>query len=326
MAYQLFLDSFSTSFSASRWVIKDAPNSSLVVPSAGNGRRNNSSMRHTTTNGYMTVRTQYFTASSHVVTGVAFRSSTNTSFSRIRFLSQNSPSVSVAFYIGGLLEYSINNGAVTTIPKTINANTWYYLEIGAIVAANGSLIVKLNGEIVLSLSGIDTRSGGSIDSVDNIEYYNNYTITDYNDFYTTYGDELKWFGDIRVDAFALDGNASPQDWTPDSGNAWERLNQVSGNVKSNIINAESLFSVANISFDTPQVHGVQIGVRANKTDSGQRNMVIEANNNNITTNSSVIALGTSDTEYLYSLTKDTDGNDWTKQKFNDLKVGIKVVE
>lgn len=328
MAYELLLDSFETALSASRWVVKESPNSSLTVPSAGNGRRSGgSSMRQVTTSGYIFARTQYFAASSHVVTGVAFRSSIPTRLSQIRFLSQNSSSVAVAFYVGGFLQYNINNGPVTATSKVILANTWYYLEIGAVIAANGAFRVKLNGEIIVDLTNIDTRAAGSITSVDNVEYYNNYTTTDYDDFYLTYGNELKWLGDIRVDALALTGNSTPQDWVPDSGNAWERLNATAGYITGTTLNQESRFTLADYTPATTAIHGIQMSASARKTDAGSKSMALEIKSGGTVALSSAIALGDSTADYRRVFTLDPDtSSEWTDAGIDALEIGVKVVD
>lgn len=335
MAYELFLESFDTwaGNTSSRWT-SSAPARTFIQN--GGGRRGTNALKFEA--GYNATNIIYVNVGQNPTTaviGFAFYRSRVTllSYNDIFFRNLTTSLVSLRIDADGVLRTTLG-GVTYSSNNSIIDNMWYYIEVGTSIGDSGTFEVRINGSSSgwIKLSGVDTKPSttNTITNIAIVCYGDSAgTVTNTifcDDLYITYGDELKWLGDIRVDAFALDGNATPQDWVPDTGNAWERLNQAAGNVKSNIINAESLFSVANISFDTPEVHGVQIGVVANKTDSGQRNMVIEANNNNITVNSSVIALGTSNRDILYSLTKDTDGANWTKQRFNDLKVGIKVVE
>lgn len=331
MAYELFLDSFDTDISASRWALFQGVNPTITIPSSGTGRHGSASARISGTfpYAYGGFRSQYFAPSNHIVVGAAVRKNSTTNLGLIGLLSGSTGGADMRVGDNGLLQYYPGSGSVAIDTSyNIDAGVWYYLELGVVIGVGGSVEVRVNGQTIVSVTGIDTRIGG-LSTCNAIQLYfsggNPIGSVDFEDLYVAIGNELKWLGDIRVDALALDGNASPQDWIPDSGNAWERLNQTSGNVSSNTINAESMFSVANLSFDTPAIHGVQIGIIANKTETDQKNIVIEANNNNITVNSNIIALGTSSTEYTYSLAKDTDGVNWSKQRFNDLKVGIKVV-
>lgn len=319
MAYELFLESFDTwrNSKPSKWI------SLSGNTTAGSGRRssNGFSMLNTTY-----TRTKLFTPSKGVVVGFALKRLIMNEF-RVFFWNDVNTVYTVYINTSNKIYVTIN-GTTYTSDYSITQDAWYFIEIGAYIDdVNGHFEVRVNGSSTgwIKVSNFDSK--GSYNTIDNIVFHIPNTAASHvlEDLYITYGDELKWLGDIRVDALTLDGNATPQDWTPDSGNDWERLNQTAGNVKSNIVNAESLFSVANLSFDTAEVHGVQIEISALKTDAGQRNIVIEANNN-ITVSSNTIALGTSNTEYTYSLTKDTNGNDWTKEAVNNLKVGIKVVE
>lgn len=326
MAYELFCDSFETSLSAGRWVVKESPNSSLTIPSSGNGRRGGASMRHVTNSGYMYVRTQFLTPSSHVACGIALRSNANVS--QIRFMNQNSASVTVIINLSGLLQYRVNNGAITSTTKTIPGGAWNYLEVGAVIAASGSFTIKVNGEVIANVTGVDTRAGGSLTTVDNVELYNNYTTTDYDDFYVTYGNELKWLGDIRVDALALTANSTPQDWTPDTGNAWERLNNASaGTITGTTLNQESRFALADYTPATTAIHGMQVSAYGRKTDAGSRSMAIEVKSGSTVAVGPTIALGDTTTEYRQVwLTDPNTAAAWTDGGLDALELGVKVMD
>lgn len=163
--------------------------------------------------------------------------------------------------------------------------------------------------------------------MDNVEYYNNYTTTDYDDFYLTYGNELKWLGDIRVDALALAGNSTPQDWVPDSGNAWERLNTTAGYITGTTLNQESRFTLADYTPVTTAIHGIQVCVAARKTDAGARSMAVAVKSGSTVAMGPTLSLGDSTAEYRQVLLTDPDtAAAWTDTGLDALELGVKVMD
>lgn len=331
MAYNLFLDSFDTDGSTGRWTV--IQNSfpglfTLVVPSSGNGRRSSSSLRMTggINTGSMTVRTPYFTASTHAAAGAALKTTTSTSIA-IVFQYQGSNSLIVTVQANGFIQYRINNGATTNTSKYVAANSWVYLEAGVIVGESGSFVIKANGEEITNVSSVNTKPGGTQVNIDSIALFHVNQISDADDFYVAYGDEVKFLGDVRVDALDLAGNATPQDWTPDTGNAWERLNATAGYITGTTLGDESRFEMADYTAVTTAIYGIQVSASARKTDAGSRSFAIEVKSDSTTSVSSAIALGDTTTEYRYTLLTDPDtATAWTDGGIDALQVGVKVAD
>lgn len=265
MAYELFVDSFDTDVSAGRWTLFSGDtNPSFAVPSTGNGRHGSASGRLSGVfpYGFGSFRSQYLTSSTHLVVGAAVRRNSSSNMALVGFLSTATGGPDVRLGSNGLLQYYLGAGPVAvTTDYVVAAGAWFYLELGVVIGASGSLEIRVNGSTVVSLSGVDTRPGGSASTCNAVQLYmsggNPIGSVDYDDFYVSYGNELKWLGDIRVDALPLTSNSTPQDWVPDSGNAWERLNAAAGNIKGANVGDESLFNVADFTAATSAIHAVQ---------------------------------------------------------------------
>jgi len=332
MAYKLFIDSFDTNVSAGRWIFYTGINNTLTIPSANNGRHGSASARITGTSGFFSgYRSQYVTPSTHVVIGAAVRRNNPGASAFLGLLSTAMGGADVRVSSNGFLEYYLGSGAVVTTTFPVAHGAWYHVQIGVVIGASGSLEIRVNGSTVVSVSGVNTRPGGSASTCNAAQLYmgagGSSDSADFDDLYFAYGDELKWLGDIRVDALALSSNSTPQDWTPDTGNAWERLNATAGYITGTTLDDESLFALADYTPQTTAIHGVQVCAYARKTDSGSRSMAIEAKSGSTVAVGSTIALGDNTTEYRQVwLTDPNTAAAWTDGGLDALQIGVKVMD
>lgn len=332
MAYELLLESFDTDVSAGRWVLHGGNNNpAITVPASANGRHGSASARITGLfpNGFASYRSQYVTPSAHIVVGAAVRNNSSANMALLGLLSTTAGGADVRLDSDGFLKYYLGTGSVVSTGYAVAAGTWYHLQLGVVIGSSGSLEIRVNGETVVSVSGVDTRPGGSATTCNAIQIYffgSGQTVgVDYDDLYMAYGDELKWLGDIRVDALALTANATPQDWTPDTGNAWERLNADAGTITGTDVGDESLFEIADFTPATSAIHAVQLTAKARKTDVGSRFIALVVKSS--ATESVGPDLALSDSTMTYTSTFETDpdtGGAWTDAALDALQVGVKV--
>jgi len=336
MAYELWCDSFDTSSSLTpRWSIETVIGDTPVI-SAANGRRSTSALAAScVTSGVSQIRAQSYASSTHVVAGFAIRAfEIAKGRCYFRFAKGTTNLVSVDVASSGNISATIA-GVTYTSTKTLDANVSYHVQIGVVIGDSGSLEVRVNGSSSgwISASAIDTKpgsdanvdvfrmrfEGGSFSGTKPVFYIDDFTLT--------YGNELKWLGDVRVDALDLTANATPQDWTPDTGNAWERLNATAGYITGATLGDESLFELADYGAPTTAIHGVVVNASARKTDAGSRSFNIEAKSDSTTSASIDIALGDAATEYRYTLLNDPNtAAAWTDGGIDALQVGAKVAD
>lgn len=125
--------------------------------------------------------------------------------------------------------HRLNTELGRTDSDTFFPNQWYYLEFKAFIHdTTGTIEVKLDGTQVLSLTSQDTRNGGTA-AIDNISFgaMRNATFY-YRDIVVmnTAGASLDDFqGPVLVEAVVPDGAGNYTDWTADTGNNWDRVNE-----------------------------------------------------------------------------------------------------
>ena len=335
MAYELFVDSFdtrtfstATTLSDDRWVLFGTAFCAIST-SAGAGRHGSSSLRLAcSSNAGSYIQTKTFAAATHLVVGFWRKVTSGLADSYIGL--RKGANTLITLNITSTGAVSVVLGGVTyTASKSLTSNS--YVELGVVIGNSGSLELRVNGSSSgwLALSGVDTQpaSDTSVDSVIVGATGRTVGTVDHDDLYITYGDELKWLGDIRVDALVLTGDSTPQDWTPDTGNAWERLNNTStGYITGTTLDDESLFTLTDYSAVTTAIHGVQVSAHGRKTDAGSRSMAIEIKSNTTTDVGSTIALSDATTEYRDSWTVDPDTSSaWTDSGLDALELGVKVM-
>lgn len=331
MAYELFLESFDTDVSAGRWTYFQGFYPSITVPSANNGRHSSASARISATvpNSLTGYRSQYVTPCTHVVVGAAVRCNLSTNTALMGLLSTTAGGADVRLGSSGFLEYYRGSGSLVTTDYALESGAWYHLQLGVVIGSSGSVEIRVNSETVVSVTGVDTRLGGTATTCNAVQLFmsggNPVGSVDFEDLYFAYGDELKWLGDIRVDALALTANATPQDWTPDTGNAWERLNADAGTITGTDVGDESLFEIADFTPATSAIHAVQLTAKARKTDAGSRSMALVVKSDATEDVGPDLAL--SDSTLTYTSTFETDPDTsgaWTDAALDALQVGVKV--
>lgn len=333
MAYELFMDGFdyyATADITKKWQ-EIITSSSVYVISPGTGRRSGGALE---VKGFPNfggvIKTKTFMPSEKIVIGFAMN------------VTANGRGVITRFYSGGVLQFSIgmNNssqffsqrGTAPIHATSVNSfplNSYQYVEIGVHLADSGGYEVRVNGstEGWFSFTSYDTlvTAGAKIDQVW-LERVPNVGDSVYlDDLYIAYGDEIKFLGDSRIDTLTLTGNSSPQDWVPDTGNAWERLNQTAGYIASGSPGASSLFSLSNLPHDPESIYGVQVNAHVSKSDAGSRTISSLLKTGNLTTVGQPLALAT-DTLLMRSAYSHNPATQaaFLKSDVEALEVGVRV--
>lgn len=332
MAYQLFMDGFdhyATADITKKW--SAYAGGVMGIYSTG-GRRNGGRLYMADSQSDRYVHSPAFTASTHVTIGFAVYIANLGYGFYVDFYSASGAQFRFTITTGNKLQAG-RGGATAdkTSDYAFPYDAWQYVECGVHVADSGSYEVRLNGSTTPIISNVsyDTArySGEAITSfrLSRIGATGPGITGFIDDLYFAYGDEIKFMGDSRVDALALTGNSTPQDWTPDTGNAWERLNQDAGFISSSTVDAVSLFASGDISHNPTAIHGIQLNGAIYKSDAGSREAALVLKSGATTSVGTSKVLSTS-SEYIRSahIVDPNTGSAFTKSNLNAIEVGAKV--
>lgn len=335
MAYELFFDGFE-SYGASG-------NGSLLNKfgyqnySAPSGEYINNGVvttgRRTNTKGFYLFYGEYFvlrrplTPSRKVTLGLAVKQTNAAAAVYLRFCEGNTVHARLTLPAVGNLALEAGGNSAVNSSGSLASSTWYFVEMGIDCDNAGSYEVRVNGDSAgwLAPTSADTQNGGT-GLIDNVRINTSHEVSaSIDDLWITYGDELVWLGDRRIDLLNLDADDTPQDWTPSSGNAWERLNAGDGYVASNIDEATSLFTLANLPYTPESIDGIAVRSLMDKSDAGARSAAVLLKSGATEVESAELALSTSSLGLTHVFQVDPATNAaWTTNAVNALKPGVRV--
>lgn len=217
MAYELFMDGFDH-YTADKVTLKwSTLYGSYSTIEASGGRRNGGRALIGYNGGLIT---RSFTPSSKVVMGfAAYLTSNPSSGIRVTFKCNTTNEFYFAWSISGYQWTAGRWGDVVaaTAANAFQLDAWNYIECALDHGDTGGFELRINGSSVgwIPFTSYDTKvtAGGYINNV-GIDRINNGAFTHLyiDDCYITYGDEIKFLGDSRVDALYVSGDSTPQDW------------------------------------------------------------------------------------------------------------------
>lgn len=217
MAYELFIDGFDH-YSTSEINAKWATHNGCGISSTG-GRRNGGYL-DMPWNGALT--SFDFTLSRKVVVGfAAFIYSGSSAGLRVFFRYNSTNQFHFLLPNGSFIWQAVGgDGTVLgTASQAMVLGGWNYIECALDFNNLGSCEVRINGSSAgfISLNQVDTEhtAGALINSI-YIDRYIAYGFTPmyFDDLYITYGDEIKFLGDSRVDTLSVEADTATQDWDP----------------------------------------------------------------------------------------------------------------
>lgn len=319
MAYELFIDGFDHYNDASILVLKWPYRYGALV-SSGNGRRGTNALTLYSP-GFYLGRPVSTSAKGVIAAAVKFTTPNRTYFS---VYDGSTRQIYLLLTSDQRLQVAMESTVLATSTNVISLNTYYYVEFGFHINNSGSFEVRVNGSSSgwIPSTNSDTQRSGNAS-------FNAFYFGDgegyYDDVYCTFGDEIKFLGDSRVDTLALTANSTPQDWTPDTGNAWERLNQDAGYISSGTVDAVSLFAAGDISHNPSTIHGIQLNGHAYKSDAGSREAALVLKSGATTDVGDSVALSTNTLLIREPYIVDPNtGSAFTKSNLNAIEVGVKV--
>lgn len=213
----LFQDSFSHYVTAesSRKLLSGG--STVNTPSRFSGSRSLS-------NGSPTHIWQWASAEGTVVVGFAYDASTLETFPtewRLRLAG----AVQCYFKINANGSISLHNSGGTQLAVTstgvVVAASWQYVEVKVVIADSGSCVINVNGSQVLNASSIDTKSqsGAGADQLAAVGQGSQSYATD------LYIENANILGPSRHELQMPTANGEVNQWTPDSGSNYARVNE-----------------------------------------------------------------------------------------------------
>lgn len=333
MAYDIFMDGWDKGSDPGRmWV---AYSGASIVVNPTEGRRGTPCLeRQYGSAGDDWMRSALFTSAPKCTLGLAVYLTGGEQSIELRMAHNWGRQMAVKISDYGV--YSIIDGAGTEVWSSLDSlplYSWQHIEFAMFCDASGSYELRVNGVVKAYAPVYGTQSipGHLINSI-----YLGWdgpggTGCRIDDLFFVYGDELKFFGDCRVDTLPLDANSEPQEWAVNqgdapTGDAFELLNQDAGSLYATTNDAESRFSVDDLSHMAYHVYGVQVVARAGKTDAGAASMVLQVKSGAIIEESEEIGLTTSKLTYWNSLPKNPDGDvAWGLASVNAAEVGIRSV-
>lgn len=194
-------------------------------------------------------------------------------------------------------------------PLTLNA--WDYVGLYA-DSVTGQWLIEVNGigEAGLATVLSDTAPFDAF-SIEGVALM--------DDLYSIIGSDVSLLGNCRVDALALDADSTPQEWTPDTGNAWERLNQDAGSISADTVGQVSNFSVSDLTHSPSAIYGIQVTGYADS--EGTRSVALQINS----TQGQDAALSTQVSALREaSLANPDTSAEWTAGEVDALEVGAVV--
>jgi hypothetical protein len=242
----------------------------------------------------------------------------------------------IALTIGDYGLYGLIDGGGDEIWSCLTAlplDSWHYIEFGVLCDPLGSYELRVNGSTVIYETDVDTQwlSGQVMNSVYIGWGGTTSSGAKIDDLYIAYGDELKFFGDSRVDTLPLIANKEPQDWFPNPAatpaeDVYQLLNQDEGTINAITADDVSMFLPEALSSGAYWIWGVQIVARAGKTDPGDASIALELRYADDLVDGAAIPLSTSKLTYWqgYAINPVTE-TPWTPAQVVNIDIGVKSI-
>lgn len=344
MSFVNFLDSFDHYATADLLKKWSSVSGTVAIVSSG-GRRNGGYLSITPGESARSLKT--LAASSHITVGVAVKLSENniqaTGHNLLMVLYHtDQPQIIVTIAKASKLlqvwrqayDGIFNNPVLlATSAAALALDSWQHIELGAHISNTGAVELRINGSSAAGIpsTACDTSYTGSAIcngvalGAANTSYIKYYGLGTFDDLRVSYGDELAWYGDSRVDYVDLSANGTPQDWSVSSGNAFEALNGNGQHVWSATPGAISRFALADLGGTFYAIDTLQLIAEGDTTDAGSRAIKLLAQQGASESESADLYLSTARAVSVAEFRVDpATAAPWTPSGVNSLVVGAKV--
>lgn len=278
--------------------------------------------------------------------GMSFRMNTLSSSGQVllRFVDVNN-NVIGAVQLDGLGRLQIVNqvpAVLQTSAVAIGLNIWNRLEVKFVAgttATNGQMVVRFNGQEILNQQGILTRNGTG--TMLRVDVYGPGIQSDgcrYDDIVVwddTGSANKDFLGDIRIDELLPTANGAEQAWTPNTGAAWDAVNDAltasdddTTFISSGTVGAKSKFTMSDLPSSSDKIFAVQPRARVKKSDAGTRTIKTYIHSGSVDSEDAVAFDPTTAYNTAIGNIRETDPNTaaaWTDAGVNALEVGVEVV-
>lgn len=225
---------------------------------------------------------------------------------------------------------------IATGTATLSFNSWYFVELYALIADSGGRAVVRVGQPAsgspvndVDFTG-DTRNGGTGvfsrlritgNSVSRTDFYVNDTSGSVNN---------SWWGDMAVACLRPDGAGNSTQFTPSAGSNWQNVDDTAQNGDTDFNSSgtagdKDLYTMSDLPSGASAVLAVRVEMAARKDDAGARAGRTVIRTGATDYEGSDIALP--DTYAFHGTTYDVSpntGSAWTVANVNALEAGAKV--
>lgn len=278
-----------------------------------------------------------FSPSTSLVIGLAWRTSntTSTSLDILNFSIGASAIVRLVWNSAQRLEVRNNvNTLLATGPSVLLVNTWYFLELKAVIATSGSFEVRLNG--VTEIASTAANFGST--PVNAFAWTVPPGNSQYDDIYVldTTGSAPRndYLGDIRVVTLFPSADGASSQWTPNSGTAhFSRVNEASGTfpdddtsyVSDATVGDTDSYVFQDLPAGASAVHAVQVNMYARKDDAASRQIASVVRQAGTTYPGTSVAVPSSYSYLSQIYQQDPTSTDWTVANVNADEFGVRVI-
>lgn len=229
------------------------------------------------------------------------------------------------------------SGTVLGISSIPTPEGWFYFEAKITIHdTTGAIVLKVNGNEVLNLSNIDTKNGGTNNSIDvvklgssvgNFVYVDDWYVCD-----TAGSVNNDFLGDIRVFTLAPNGNGNSSQLTGSDGNSTdnyllvdEQPYNTADYVGSATPNQKDTYTLQDLPGTVASVIAVQEVAIASKADGGDATLkqVIRAGGTDYATSAFGVGTSWGALTNLRELNPNT-GVAWTPANVNAAEVGVQI--
>lgn len=164
----------------------------------------------------------------------------------------------------------------TTANLGIAANTWYHIELYALINdTTGAFELRVNEASVASGSGLDTRNGGTSGVINQYRFNGTGSNDDFDDLHGMTGQD--WAGDTRCIGQLPNSDGATLQWTPSTGTAhYAVVDEATPNGDTDYVSDATAGHIDTYGYPSVGVGStatvVAVGVRliARKDDAGAR--------------------------------------------------------
>ncbi len=269
--------------------------------------------------------------------GVAVNFSTTASDPFLCFYDGGTKCITLSWQTGGELAVGLGadvDALGVTTGLGLMTGAWYYLELQALIDnAAGAFDLHVGGVSVLSDTGIDTKEG-THDYCDVVKLISPSGVDIlFDDFYVLNNSgsvNNDFLGNVHVLAIFPDGDGTSSDWTPNTGNNFECVDDITADgdttyVESNTANHVDLYTYDDLA-SSMNIKGIQINTDCRDTDANTYTIITEIRSGGNTYDDAGQALGTTSyvTKRYISEADPNTSNSWVYTDINSAEFGIKV--